>query len=159
MIWWILAAAVIIGSGVWKYKEKLPFWPNKFDWCFFVVGSAIMAAIQVAVGFVHAPWIVAWIVGFIMITLVALTSSCIAWSISKGREVLSRYSQDCPQCGSREVINEEFTDIFDYGCENGCQTRLSAKTVKHRCCNCGFDFTGYQAENDRAKAVKNFLKS
>lgn len=156
MIYFIIAV-IMIGSGYFKHRMKLPFWPTKADWTFFVIGSAGMAVVQVLLGMVSAPWLVAWAVGFILISLVAVVSSCIAWAIGKGREVLNRYSQVCPQCDSKEVLNEEFTDIFDYGCENGCVARLAAKSVKHHCCNCGFDYTGYQNEEDRAKAVKNFL--
>lgn len=156
MITWIICAAIVCWSGYFKYKQKMRFWPSKGDWLFFVIGTGILGWIEVALGVVPATWIV-WPACFFSLCVIALLSSCIAWAIGKFREVLSRYSQVCPQCDSKEVVNEEFTDIFDYGCDNGCQARLAVESVKHICCNCGFEYTGYQNEEDRAKAVKNLL--
>ena len=159
MIYYLCILLVcVIGFGFFKFKTDQAIWPGKADFVAFVFGSIVVGgheALFLGTGF--AGWGAQTFWTFVGILIMAYVSTVLARVIGKAREIQLRYSQRCPQCDSKEIVNEEFTDIFDYGCDNGAQARLAVKSVKHACCNCGFEFTGYTNELDRAQAVKNYL--
>ena len=159
MIYYLfIVLACVIGFGFFKYKTDQATWPSKIDFTAFVFGAIVVGGIEALIlGTGMAGWAAQAFGIFVGILIMAYISTVVARLIAKVREHMLLYTQRCPQCDSKEVVNEEFTDIFDYGCDNGAQARLAVESVKHNCCNCGFTFTGYTNEQDRAQAVKNYL--
>jgi len=151
--------AFIICAGIFYCYIEHPFHPSRSDFIAWSISAPLIAGIEILFGYADArvgfPLLALMI--FVGAVIIHYASSSLAWLFGEILVVIRKFRHRCPQCDSKEVINEEFTDIFDYVCAPGIVSRLSAKSVKHICCNCGFEFTGYQNENDRAKAVKNYL--
>ena len=62
----------------------------------------------------------------------------------------------CPDCGSTSLHTELITQKFLYGKE-GEAVELSAQVPVHVCEGCGFQFTDFEAESARDRAVRQHL--
>lgn len=64
---------------------------------------------------------------------------------------------ECPDCGSTNVETRKLKDRFQYG-SGSRAVELEALVPFHRCSDCGFEFTGADAEDARHEAVCRHLK-
>jgi len=63
---------------------------------------------------------------------------------------------ECANCGSTSVETRRLKDQFQYGSGSNA-AELEALVPFHRCGNCGFEFTGGEAEDARHEAICRHL--
>ena len=60
----------------------------------------------------------------------------------------------CPNCESADVATSLERQTFSYGKES---VQLNANVPVHRCQNCDFLFTDFEAEEARDRAIREYL--
>jgi DNA-binding transcriptional regulator YiaG len=63
---------------------------------------------------------------------------------------------ECPDCGSTNIETRKLKDRFQYG-SGSKAVELEALVPFHRCIDCGFEFTGMEAEDARHEAICRHL--
>ena len=59
----------------------------------------------------------------------------------------------CPSCGSANTVRTEEKDEFIYGAKGHLRISVVANVMVYGCADCGIQWTDYEAEERRSKAI------